>query len=292
MSATPPPVRLFIAILLASAIAACDLLPEVKDETATWSADKLYQEAHTMMVTGNYTRAVKLYDTLEGRFPYGRYAQQAILEGAYSSYRAGETATANAACDRFIRTYPNHPNVDYAYYLKGLVNFREDQGLFGYVVEQDLSERDPKLTRESFNAFKELISRFPESKYAADSASRMQYLTNALSSYEVHVATYYFTRGAYVAAINRAQLSLTNYPKTPANEDALVVLVRSYDKLDMPQLRDDTKRVLVQTYPNGKYTLPSDRPWWKFWQKDEVIEALRSDTVPKAKADDTGIPPP
>jgi len=292
MSATPPPVRLFIAILLASAIAACDLLPEVKDETATWSADKLYQEAHTMMVTGNYTRAVKLYDTLEGRFPYGRYAQQAILEGAYSSYRAGETATAIAACDRFIRTYPNHPNVDYAYYLKGLVNFREDQGLFGYVVEQDLSERDPKLTRESFNAFKELISRFPESKYAADSASRMQYLTNALSSYEVHVATYYFTRGAYVAAINRAQLSLTNYPKTPANEDALVVLVRSYDKLDMPQLRDDTKRVLVQTYPNGKYTLPTDRPWWKFWQKDEVIEALRYDTVPKAKADDTGIPPP
>jgi len=292
MSGMPPPIRFFIAILLASAIAACDLLPEVKDETATWSADKLYQEAHTMMVTGNYTRAVKLYDTLEGRFPYGRYAQQAILEGAYSNYRAGETASAVAACDRFIRTYPNHPNVDYAYYLKGIVNFREDQGMFGYVVEQDLSERDPKLTRESFNAFKELISRFPESKYAADSASRMQYLTNALSSYEVHVATYYYTRGAYVAAVNRAQASLTNYPQTPANEDALILLVRGYDKLNLPQLRDDAKRVLVQTYPNGKYTLPTDRPWWKFWQRDEVIELLKYDTVPKAKADDIGIPPP
>ena len=288
----PPPIRFLITIMLASAIAACDLLPEVKDETATWSADKLYQEAHTMMVTGNYTRAVKLYDTLEGRFPYGRYAQQAILEGAYSNYRAGETATAVAACDRFIRTYPNHPNVDYAYYLKGLVNFREDQGMFGYVVEQDLSERDPKLTRESFNAFKELISRFPESKYASDSASRMQYLTNALSSYEVHVATYYYTRGAYVAAVNRAQASLTNYPQTPANEDALILLVRSYDKLNLPQLRDDAKRVLVQTYPDGKYTLPTDRPWWKFWQKDEVIELLKYDTVPKAKADDIGITPP
>jgi outer membrane protein assembly factor BamD len=199
--ASPPSIRFFIAILLASAVAACDLLPEVKDETATWSADKLYQEAHTMLVTGNYTRAVKLYDTLEGRFPYGRYAQQAILEGAYANYRLGETATAVAACDRFIRTYPNHPNVDYAYYLKGVVNFREDQGLFGYVVEQDLSERDPKMTRESFNAFKELVGRFPESKYATDSVERMRYLTNALSSYEVHVATYYYERGAFCGAV-------------------------------------------------------------------------------------------
>src|SRR5215831_13807477 len=278
--------------VLVLVLAGCGLLPEVKDETANWTAEKLYDEAHSMMVTGNYTRAVKLFDTLEGRFPYGRHAQQAILEGAYSNYRLGETAAAVAACDRFIRTYPNNANVDYAYYLKGLVNFREDQGLFGYVVEQDLSERDPKLTRESFNAFKELISRFPESKYAPDSAARMQYLTNALSSYEVHVATYYYTRGAYVAAVNRAQASLTNYPQTPANEDALILLVRSYEKLNLPQLRDDAKRVLVQTYPNGKYTLPTDRPWWKFWQRDEVIELLKSDTVPKAKADDTGIPPP
>jgi len=286
------PIRFLIAILLASAIAACDLLPEVKDETATWSADKLYQEAHTMLVTGNYTRAVKLYDTLEGRFPYGRYAQQAILEGAYANYRLGETATAVAACDRFIRTYPNHPSVDYAYYLKGIVNFREDQGLFGYVVEQDLSERDPKLTRESFNAFKELTTRFPESKYTPDSLARMQYLTNALSSYEVHVATYYYARGAYVAAVNRAQASLTNYPQTPANEDALILLVRSYDKLGLPQLRDDARRILVQTYPDGKYTLAIDRPWWKFWGKDEVFQLLEHDTVPKSQADDAGFPPP
>ena len=288
--AWPPSIRFFIAILFASAIAACDLLPEIKDETATWSADRLYQEAHTMLTTGNYTRAIKLYDTLEGRFPYGRYAQQAILEGAYANYRAGETATAVAACDRFIRTYPNHPNVDYAYYLKGLVNFREDQGLFGYVVEQDLSERDPKLTRESFNAFKELVERFPGSKYAADSVERMRYLTNALSSYEVHVASYYYRRGAYLAAANRAQASLTNYPQTPANEDALILLVRSYDKLDMPQLRDDARRVLVQTYPGGKYTLPSDRPWWRFWEKDEVIQVLEHDTVPKAKVGESSPP--
>ena len=289
LGASSPWTRLFIAILFASGLASCGLFPDVKDETAGWSAEKLYQEAHTMLQTGNYTRAIQLYDTLEGRFPYGRYAQQAILEGAYANYRANETATAIAACDRFIRTYPNHPNVDYAYYLKGVVNFREDQGLLGWVVEQDLSERDPKMTRESFNAFKELITRFPESKYATDSAQRMRYLINALSSYEVHVADYYYRRGAYVAAVNRAQASLTNYPQTPANELALITLVRSYDKLDMPQLRDDAERVLKSTYPNA--TMVSTKPWWKFWQSDDVFQLLEHDTVPKDKGD-YGISPP
>ena len=147
--------------------------------------------------------------------------------------------TAIAACDRFIRTYPNSTNVDYAYYLKGLVNFREDQGLFGYVIEQDLSERDPKMTRESFGAFKELVTRFPDSKYAADSVDRMRYLTNALGMYEVHVGRYYYNRGAYIAAVNRAAATVTNYPQTPANEQALILMVQGYDKLGMPQLRDD-----------------------------------------------------
>lgn len=225
-----------------------------------------------MLTTGNYTRAIKLYDTLEGRFPYGRYAQQAILEGAYANYRAGETATAIAACDRFIRTYPNHPNVDYAYYLKGLVNFREDQGIFGYIVEQDPSEHDPKLTKESFGAFKELVTRFPESKYAEDSLVRMRFLTNALGAYEVHVAEYYYRRGAYVAAVNRAQSALVNYPRTPSNEDALIVLIRSYDALGMTQLRDDSQRVLKDTFPNGKFfAAAAGKPWWNFWSKQETV---------------------
>jgi len=249
----------------------CDLLPEVKDETAGWTAERLYKEAHEMLVTANYTRAIKLYDTLEGRFPYGRYAQQAILEGAYANYRAGEFATAVASCDRFIRTYPNHPNVDYAYYLKGLVNFREDQGIFGYIVEQDPSEHDPKLTKESFAAFKELVTRFPESKYAEDSIVRMRFLTNALAGYEVHVAEYYYRRGAYVAAINRAQSALVNYPRTPPNEDALIVLIRSYDALGMTQMRDDSQRVLKDTFPNGKFFVASSKPWWNFWSKQDAV---------------------
>jgi outer membrane protein assembly factor BamD len=263
-------VRIAAALSFALCLAACGLLPEVQDETAGWSAERLYREAHDNLGTANYTKAIKLFETLEGRFPYGRYAQQAILEGAYANYRAGETPAAVAACDRFIRTYPNHPNVDYAYYLKGLVNFREDQGLFGYVVEQDLSERDPKLTRESFAAFKELVTRFPDSKYAADSVQRMRYLTNALSSYEVHVADYYYRRGAYLAAANRAQASLLSYPQTAANEDALIVMVKSYDRLGLILLRDDAQRVLKETFPNGKYFTASATPWWQFWTpKDE-----------------------
>jgi outer membrane protein assembly factor BamD len=247
-------------------LAGCNLLPEQKDETAGWSAERMYAAANQEMKSGNYTRAIKLYETLEARYPYGRYAQQAILEGAYSSYRAGETPTATAACDRFIRTYPNHPNVDYAYYLKGLVHFREDQGLLGYVYETDLSERDPKSMKDSFNAFKELEQKFPDGRYAEDARARMRYLSNALGMYEVHVARYYFNRGAYVAAVNRAQAALVNYPRTPSNEAALDVLVRGYQKLDMPKLADDSRRILQATYPESPYlgAAPA-KPWWKFW---------------------------
>jgi outer membrane protein assembly factor BamD len=254
------------ALFFAAALAGCNLLPEQKDDTAGWSAERLYAGAHDEMVAGNYTRAIKLFETLESRFPYGRFAQQAMLEGAYSNYRAGETAAAVAAADRFIRTYPNHANVDYAYYLKGLVHFREDQGLLGYVYELDLSERDPKAMKESFNAFRDLAQKFPDSRYAEDSNQRMRYLTNALGMYEVHVARYYFNRGAFLAAANRAQASLISYPRTPSNEDALDVLVRSYEKLGLEKLAEDSRRVLKGTYPESKYLAGAvEKPWWKFW---------------------------
>ncbi len=254
------------AVGLALALAGCGLLPEVQDKTAGYTADQLYNIAHGALAEGNYTQAIKMFEALESRFPYGRYAQQAILESAYANYRAGETAAAVAQADRFIRTFPNHPNVDYAYYLKGLVYFREDQGLIGYVYELDLSEREPKAMRESYAAFRELITKFPDSRYAPDSADRMRYLTNSLALYEVKVARYYFNRGAYVAAVNRAQVAITTYPRTPANEEALEVLVQSYDKLELPRLRDDAQRVLKQTFPQSKFvTGESDKPWWRFW---------------------------
>jgi outer membrane protein assembly factor BamD len=254
------------ALALAIAIGGCSWLPEVRDETSGWTAERLYRTAHDTMMDGNYTRAVKLFETLEGRFPYGRYAQQAILEGAYANYRAGEAAAALAGTDRFIRTYPNSPIADYAYYLQGLVNFREDQGLLGYVYELDLSEREPKAMKESFVAFKELVARFPDSKYAEDAQFRLKYLSNAMAMYEVHVARYYFNRGAYLAAANRAQYSLINYPQNPANEDALDMLMRSYEKLGLEQLRDDSRRILEKTYPNSRFLAGvPPKPWYQFW---------------------------
>jgi outer membrane protein assembly factor BamD len=255
-----------LACIAMLAFAGCSLLPDVVDETTNLNAEGIYKLAHEALGEGNYTRAVKLYETLEARYPYGRYAQQAILELAYANYRAGETAPAIAACDRFIRTFPNNQNVDYAYYLKGLVNFREDQGLLGYVYELDLAEREPKGMRDSFAAFKELVTKFPESRYAGDATDRMLYLTNALAKYEVNVARYYYNRGAYVAAINRAQAAIVGYPRTIANESALDVLVKSYDKLGLTQLRDDSLAILRKTFPDSIYLAgPPPKPWWKLW---------------------------
>jgi len=163
---------------------------------------------------------------------------------------------------------PDHPSVDYAYYLKGLVNFNEDLGLLGHVSNQDLTERDPKAARESFEAFKELATRFPESKYAPDAAARMKYLVNALAAHEVHVARYYMKRGAFVAAANRAQTAVKTYPDAPANEEALFIMVKAYDALGLNDLRDDSERVMKKNFPNSEYYkrgLNRKEPWWKLW---------------------------
>ncbi|WIM06427.1 MAG: outer membrane protein assembly factor BamD [Candidatus Nitricoxidivorans perseverans] len=257
-----------LASLLALLVSACSLLPEVADETAGWSANKLYSEAKGAMSEGAFERAVKLFEKLEARYPYGRYAQQAQLEVAYALYKQDEKASAVAACDRFIRLHPNHPNVDYAYYLKGLVNFNEDIGMLGHISMQDLTERDPKAAKESFDAFRDLVAKFPESKYAPDATARMKYLVNALASNEVHVAHYYMRRGAYVAAVNRAQTAIRTYPDAPANEEALFIMVKAYDILGMNDLRDDAERVMRRNFPGSEYYkrgLNRPEPWWKLW---------------------------
>lgn len=245
----------------------CALFGETQDETRGWSAGKLYSEAKSELDSGNYQKAIKYYETLEARYPYGRYALQAQLEIAYAYYKDGEPASAVAAADRFIKLHPNHPNVDYAYYLKGLANFNTDLGLFGMMGGQDLTERDPKAAREAFDAFKDLVSRYPNSKYGPDARARMNYLVNALAYHEVHVARYYMRRGAYVAAVNRAKAALQEYPQAPAVEEALAIMVRAYDAMGMPELRDDALRVLDKNFPRSQY-LAGDmgpRPWWKFW---------------------------
>ena len=249
-------------------IAGCGLLPDVVDETAGWSANRLYSEAKSAMADGSYDKAIKYFEKLEARFPYGRYAQQAQLEVAYAYYRQSEVNSAIAACDRFIRLHPNHPNVDYAYYLKGLANFNEDLGLLGHISMQDLTERDPKAARDSFEAFKTLVAKFPESRYTPDATARMKYLVNALASHEVHVARYYMKREAYIAAINRAQTAIKTYPDAPANEEALFVMVKGYDLLGMNDLRDDAERVMRKNFPKSVYYergLAQAVPWWKLW---------------------------
>ncbi|MFZ2627890.1 MAG: outer membrane protein assembly factor BamD [Rugosibacter sp.] len=261
---TPFSVALFCAIFLAG----CGGLPKEIDETAKWSASKLYTEAKDAVRGGNYEAGVKYFEKLEARFPYGQYAQQAQLEVAYAYYKKEEPASAIAACDRFIRLHPNHPNVDYAYYLKGLVNFNEDLGLLGKISMQDLTERDPKAAADSFDAFKTLVTRYPESRYTPDATLRMNYLVNALASHEVHVAVYYMKRGAYVAAVNRAQSSIKTYPDAPANEEALFIMVKGYDLLGMNDLRDDAERVMRKNFPKSKYYergLNRPEPWWKLW---------------------------
>ncbi len=258
------------SLLLAATLTlgGCGLLPEVKDETAGWSAQKIYAEAKNNLNEGNFERAVKLFEMLESRYPFGRYAQQAQLEIAYAYYKDNEPISAIAACDRFIKLHPNHPNVDYAYYLKGLANFNEDLGLLGNLVEQDLSERDPRAARDAFLTFKELVTRFPDSKYTPDSTARMNYLVNALAGNEVHVAKYYLKREAWVAAANRAREVLKTYPEAPALEEALAILVVSYDKLKLTDLRDDAQRVLTLNFPNSKYAKgvnTEGKAWYRFW---------------------------
>lgn len=256
------------AFIVASLVAGCGLLPDAKDETVGWSANKLYAEAKDALNDGSYTRAIKYFEKLESRYPYGRYAQQAQIEIAYAYWKDLEPASAIAACDRFIKLHPNHPNVDYVYYLRGLINFNEDLGLMGIVSNQDMTERDPKGARESFDSFKELVTRFPNSKYTPDAVLRMKYLVNALASLELHVARYYMKRGAYLAAANRAQYAVKNYPNAPATEEALFIMVKAYDALGLNDLRDDAERVMRKNYPDSQYYLRGlDRkePWWKLW---------------------------
>lgn len=258
-----------LAVFLALCLTACGLLPEQIDETKSWSANKLYSEAKGKLGEGSYEQAIKLYEKLEARYPYGRYAQQAQLEIAYAYYKDKEPASAIAASERFIKLHPNHPSVDYAYYLRGLANFNDDLGLLGAYAGQDMTERDPKAAREAFTAFKDLVTRFPDSKYAPDSVQRMNYLVNALAANEVHVARYYMKRGAYVAAANRAQFALKNYPQAPANEEGLLILVQAYDKLGMTDLRNDSERVMKANFPDSKFLSGkgggNSTPWWQLW---------------------------
>ena len=257
------------SLVLASGLilAACSSTP--KDITVGWTPEKIYTQAREEADSGAWDKAIGLFEKLEGRAAGTVLAQQAQIDKAFAQYKTGDKVQAIATLDRFIRLHPSSPAVDYALYLKGLVNFNENLGLFSSIIDQDLSERDQKAAKDAYESFRELIARFPESKYTPEARQRMTYIVNSLASYEVHVARYYASRGAHVAAVNRAQQALSDFPGVPASEEALAILISSYDAMGMTDLSNDAKRVLEKNFSQSAYLkgegVKKSKRWWRFW---------------------------
>lgn len=232
-------------VIFATLLGAC----ASKDKTASMSERELYLEAQRLLKSDNYDLAVKNLQMLESRYPFGPYAEQAQLEMIYAQYRSSSTDAAVAAAERFIRLHPQHPNVDYAYYMKGLANYSEGTGFLERFLPTDMTTRDPGKALQSFEDFRQLLSRFPDSQYAPDARARMTYLRARLARYEINVANYYFRRKAYLAAANRGRYVVDNYQQTEAVPDALAVMVQAYQLLGLNDLADDALKVLRLNYP-------------------------------------------
>lgn len=233
-----------ISIISLIFITGCSLLPEEVDETHNWSAQRLYARAQEASANQNYESAIKYFEILEARYPFGRYAQQALIEAAYAYHKFSEPDSAVATANRFIKLYPQHPNADYAYYIKGLANFSRGDNIIDKILPRDPAERDPGAARQSFLDFAELLKRFPNSRYAQDASLRMAFLRNNLGWYEMHAANFYMRRGAHIAAINRCKYVIENYPQTPAVPKALETLVEAYTILELHDLAADAQKVL------------------------------------------------
>ncbi len=243
-----------------------------KDDTDIWSETKLYSEANEKLKDADYAKCGKYFEKLEARFPFGPYSQQAQINAAFCYWKAQEQAQALVAIDRFIKLHQGSPNLDYGYYLKGLISFNDDLGWLGKFTGQDLSERDPKAAKEAFESFKVVVERFPDSKYAPDSLDRMRYIVNSLAEADVIVARFYFQRGAYLASANRAQLVIRDYDRAPAVEEALYLLAKSYEKLGMTDLSNDAARVFKLNFPDSQMLITGQRVqkqrrWWQIWNK-------------------------
>ena len=265
--------RLFLGLALVSSLLISGCASDGnKDETDGWSETKLYSEATEKLKDNDFAKCGTYFEKLEARFPFGPYSQQAQINAAYCYWKASEQAQALVAVDRFIKLHQGSPNLDYAFYLKGLITFNDDLGFLGKFTGQDLSERDPKAAREAFEAFKVVVDRFPNSKYAPDALDRMRYIVNSLAEADVIVARYYFQRGAYLAAANRAQLVLKDYDRAPAVEEALYILIKSYERLGMTDLSADGVRVFQLNFPDSQMLAngqraKKQRSWWQIWNR-------------------------
>ncbi len=263
----------FLAMCMSVMLVACGSTPQ--DEFANIASDKLYADAKDDAAEGNFELAIKKLEKVEARASGTLLSQQAQIDLAYAYFRTGEKAQALAKLERFIRLHPTSPALDYAFYLQGLVNFNENLGLFGKLSRQDLAERDQQASRDAYESFKQVVERFPQSRYAEDARLRMNHVVNSLAAGEVHVARYYLRRGAYLAAANRSQQAVKEYSQSPAVEEGLFIMAQAYDKLGLVPLRDDTLRVLRQSFPNSEFLSAgmaggtasdkSKKPWWQLW---------------------------
>jgi len=244
---------LLVALVLC--LASCGWFTKRLEEPLN-DAATMYRNAKELAENGSYEAALKAYEQLEARYPYGVYAQQAQLDVAYAYYMSRDQGSAVAACDRFIKLYPNHPKVDYAYYLKGLslVGSGGTDAFTSFITPlQPLSQRDPKTLEEAFDVFRYIVTQFPSSLYTEDAQKNLKLLVNALASHELVAARYYMGRRAPLAAVNRAQRVIKTFPDSSSVEEALAIMVAGYDKLKMNDLRDDASRILRQSYPQSAY---------------------------------------
>lgn len=255
------------AALLALNLFGCGSNPREQIGTA----DRLYELAKRASDNGNYRDAIRYYEQLEARFPFTNAARQGQLDLMYAYYKNREPEAAIDQADQFIRENPTHPRVDYAFYIKGLVQFERNPNFLERWFKADLSQRPPIDARKSFQAFQTLVQRFPDSEYAEDSRQRMIFLRNRLASYEVYVAGHYLERGAYVGAINRAKYTIENYDGSPQVREALLIMAEAYRRLGMPELAANTEKVLAANYEILNQPQPDAAPkqekdrWWKFW---------------------------
>ena len=269
-------------------IVLCSCASLEEDKTKNWTEEQLYYAGKADMDAKFYDRAILTYEKLNIRYPFGVYSLQAKIDIAYAYWKKGDKGSALAACERFLREHPDHVNTDYVYYLKALIYFDDDPGLRGLVSNLDMTETDPEIVKNAFFTLKDLVSRFPKSKYAPDSKSRMRYLMNVLALRELKIAEYYYSVGAYIGAINRAKFVLSEYPESAHTYDALAMMSSSYEKLGLQSLKDSTDEIIAINFPSevkdaaaesdeawfdrffsgGSDEEDSKLPWWKFWERD------------------------
>lgn len=241
-------VLIFFSILFSLLLAGCASSPE-NDESDKWAAQRLYKEAKDALDASDYETAIKYFEKLEAKYPFGNYAEQAELDTIYAYYKFNEADSSIDAANRFIKLHPRHAHVDYAYYMRGLASEEKKKNALDSILPQDPSKRDPASTKKAYDYYKELAKKFPNSRYVPDAVKRMAYLRDSLAMHEIEVANYYIGRNAYVAAINRAKYVVDNFPQTPASRIAVKILADSYKQLGMDELAEDAERVLKLNQP-------------------------------------------